>query len=96
MRVHIIGDIFIHSTGLGYNIEKRFMQDVKDKETKQVTRQEEKFDPEKHYVTLTGAINGLMNHYVQSITDDVQLELDELIKIMQDHKKFIESKLGGF
>lgn len=95
MIVHIKDDIFIKSTGLGYDIARKTQRNVKDKETKEVT-QEDYYDPEKHYTTLTGAINGLQDHYVQKLPDSIIFELNELIKLIGEHKKFIESKLGGF
>jgi hypothetical protein len=93
MRTHIYGDIFI-SGGLGYNIEKKVVRNVKDKKTG-VVSQQEFFDIEKHYVTLGGAINGLLHHKISSIPDEQVLELQELVALVENHKQFIESKLGG-
>lgn len=93
MRTHIENDIYI-SGSLGYNIERRVMRDVKDKETKEVTHQEEFFDTEKHYVTLGGAINGLLHHKVTSLSDKTVLELRELAALIKDHKDFIESQIA--
>lgn len=95
MIVNIKDDIFIKSNGLGYDICKKSVRDVKDKESGEVT-QEDYYVPEKHYTSLTGAVNGLMNHYVQKLPDTIILELNELTALIQKHREYIESKLGGF
>lgn len=93
MRAHIEGDIYIIGA-LGYDIAKRVMRDVKDPRTK-IVENKEVFEVEKHYVTLSGAINGLLHHKISSLSNDKELELNELAALIKDHKEFIEKQLGG-
>lgn len=93
MRIHITGDFYISSDKLGFYIEKKSVVDVKDKDTKEVTGQAEKFDILGSYTTLQNAVEAYATKW--SLVDSTAGTLFELVQEIKATREMIQKQLNG-
>jgi hypothetical protein len=93
MRVHVENDIYIQGDRLNFSVDRITTKEVADKKTGEMKTEENVRNIGGNFATLAQAINGVLK---VKVSESKATTLEELLREVKEHRKFIEKMTGGF